>query len=72
MKNLNNLINEDPIISSISSLKNRVKNIESVSGRSKRTMQMRDEIRRLEGLREYSEVRTNPSYRSLFRDGLES
>ena len=72
MKNLNNLINEDPIISSISSLKNRVKNIESVSGHSKRTMQMRDEIRRLEELLEYSEVRTNPSYRSLFQDGLES
>jgi hypothetical protein len=72
MKNPDILINDDPINSSISGLRKKVQNIESVSGHSKRTMQLRDQIRRLEALLEYSEIRTNSSYRSLFREELES
>ena len=69
MKNSDRPISRYPTASSISDLKQKVNNIESVSGRSNRTMLLRDEIRRLEALLEYSKVRTNPSYRFLFRDG---
>ena len=71
MKNFDRPSSIYPIESSILDLKKRVNNIESVSGRSKRTLQLRDEIRRLEALLEYGKVRTNPSYRSLFREGCE-
>ncbi len=57
---------------SISSLRQKVNNIESVSGPSKRTLQLRDEISRLEALLEYSEVKARPSYRYLFLDAVES
>jgi len=72
MKNSARPISRYPTASSISDLKQQVNNIESVSGRSKRTMLLRDEIRRLEALLEYGKVRINPSYRFLFRDGCES
>ena len=72
MKNLTYLVVEDPASNSISNLRKKVRNIESTSGPSKRTMQMRDEIMRLESLLEYREVRTNPSYKSFFRNELES
>ena len=59
---------EDELTRSISSLKKRVGNIESVTGHSACTVQMRNEISRLEALLVYADVRTNPKYREFFRD----
>lgn len=54
------------IADSISSLRKRVANIEAVSGQSQRTIQLRDEIKRLESLSVYDNVRTDPTYRDYF------
>ena len=53
---------------SIPGLRKKVNNIESINGRSTQTLQLRDEIRRLEALLTYSNVRTNPTYATLFQD----
>ncbi len=54
------------IADSISSLRRRVAGIEAVSGRSRRTIQLRDEIQRLESLSVYENVKTDPTYRDCF------
>jgi hypothetical protein len=59
LKNLNTFINEDHIFSSISQLRNEVYKIESVSGRSLRTIKLRDEIARLEDQLSYSKNQAN-------------
>ena len=59
LKNLNTFINEDHIFSSISQLRNEVYKIESVSGRSLRTIKLRDEITRLEDQLSYSKNQAN-------------
>jgi hypothetical protein len=66
MRNLNILATEDEITSPISSPRNKVKNIVSLSRQSLRTNQMHDEIRRLEALSVYVEVRINPLYKEFF------
>jgi len=59
LKNLNTYINEDHIFSSISQLRNEVFKIESVSGRSLRTIKLRNEIARLEDQLSYSKNQAN-------------
>ncbi len=52
--NLNTSINEDQLSSSISQLSNEVNKIESASGRSLRTIKMRNEIAMLKDQIRYS------------------
>ena len=59
LKNLNTFINEDHLFSSISQLRNEVYKIESVSGRSLRTIKLRGEIARLEDQLSYSKNQAN-------------
>jgi hypothetical protein len=59
---------EDEISDLISSLIHKVSNIESVTGRSFCTLQLRNEISRLEALMTYADVRANPRYQEFFRD----
>ena len=68
MRDCNTELSEDELTRSISSLKKKVGNIESVTGHSFCTVQMRNEISRLEALLVYADVRTNPKYREFFRD----
>lgn len=48
LNNLNTDVNEDQLLSSISNLSDEVYKIESVSGRSLRTIKMRNEIAMLQ------------------------
>ncbi len=59
LKNLNTSINEDQLSSSISQLSNEVNKIESASGRSLRTIKMRNEIAMLEDQISYSKNQAN-------------
>ncbi len=59
LKNLNTSVNEDQIFSSISQLRNEVYKIESASGRSLRTIKLRNEIARLEDQLSYSKNQAN-------------
>jgi len=59
---------EDEITSLISSLMQKLSNIESLNGRSFCTLQLRNEISRLEALMAYADVRANPRYREFFSD----
>jgi hypothetical protein len=59
MMNQNSFNIEGDIVSSISKLKERVSSIESICGRSLRTIQMSDEISRREALVVYNDVRTS-------------
>ena len=59
LKNLNTYINEDQLMSSISQLRNEIFKIESVSGRSLRTIKLRNEIARLENQLSYSKNQAN-------------
>jgi hypothetical protein len=59
LKNLNASINEDDIFSSISQLSNEVNKIESASGRSLRTIKLRNEIEKLEDQLSYSKNQAN-------------
>jgi len=68
MRNLNILATEDEITSPISSPREKVKNIVSLSGQSSYANQMHDEIRRLEALSVYVEVRAKPLYKEFFRN----
>ncbi len=68
MRNFSIPDSEDEITSLIASLVQKVSNIESVTGRSFCTLQLRNEISRLEALMAYADVRSNPRYREFFRD----
>jgi hypothetical protein len=68
MRNLNILATEDEITSPTSSPRTKAKNIVSLSSQSLPTNQMHDEIRRLEALSVYAEVRINPLYKEFFRN----
>jgi len=68
MKNFSIPDGEDEITSLISSLMHKLNNIESVTGRSFCTLQLRNEISRLEALMAYADVRANPRYQEFFRD----
>lgn len=68
MENCSTMKPDNQETDSISGLRKKVKNIESSSGHSTQTLQLRDEIRRLEALLTYSNVRTNPTYANLFQD----
>ncbi len=59
LKNLNTSVNEDHIFSSISQLRHEVYKIESVSGRSLRTIKLRNEIAGLEDQLSYSKNQAN-------------
>ena len=59
LKNLNTSVNEDHISNSISQLRNEVFKIESVSGRSLRTIKLRNEITKLEDQLSYSRNQAN-------------
>ena len=59
LKNLNTYINEDQLLSSISQLSNEVNKIESASGRSLRTIKMRNEIAMMKDQIRYSENQAN-------------
>ncbi len=67
LNNLNTYINEDHLLSSIKRLSNEANKIESVSGRSLRTIKIRNEIARLEGQLAYSKnqasLRTKQFYK---------
>ncbi len=54
LRNLNTYIDEDHLMRSISQLSNEVDKIESVSGRSLRTINLRNEIAKLEDQLSYS------------------
>ena len=58
-KNLNTYINEDHLLNSISQLSSEANKIESVSGRSLRTIILRNEIARLEDQLSYSKNQAN-------------
>lgn len=64
INNLYYLSDDEKISDLISNLKRKVKNIESVSGPSIRTMQLREEIARLESLQDYTD-NTSPHFLSL-------
>ena len=59
LNNLNTYINEDHLLSSIKRLSNEANKIESVSGRSLRTIKMRNEITKLEDQLSYSKNQAN-------------
>ena len=59
LKNLNTSVNEDHIFSSISQIREEVYKIESISGRSLRTIKLRNEIARLEDQLSYSKKQSN-------------
>ncbi len=59
LKNLNTSVNEAHISSTISQLRKEVFKIESVSGRSVRTIKLRNEIAKLEDLLSYSKDQSN-------------
>ena len=59
LRNLNTYIDEDRLMRSISQLSNEIDNIESVSGRSLRTNEMRNEIAKLEDQLSYSKNQAN-------------
>lgn len=59
LENLDTSVNEDEIFSSISQLRKQVYKIESVSGRSLRTIKLRNEIARLEDQLSYSKKQSN-------------
>ena len=59
LQNLNTSVNEDHIFSTISQLRKEVFKIESVSGRSLRTIKLRDEIAKLENQLSYSKNQSN-------------
>ncbi len=67
LRNLNTYIDEDRLMSSITQLRNEVYKIESVSGRSRRTIKLRNEITRLEDQLSYSKnqvsIRTRQYYK---------
>lgn len=72
LRNLNTYIDEDRLIRSISQLRNEVYKIESVSGRSRRTNKMRNEIAWLEDQLSYSKdqgvLRTRQYYKTKSED----
>ncbi len=59
LRNLNTYIDEDHLMRSISQLNNEVDKIESVSGRSLRTINLRNEIAKLEDQLSYSKNQAN-------------
>jgi len=59
LRNLNTYIDEDRLIRSISQLRKEVYKIESVSGRSLRTIKFRNEIAKLEDQLSYSKNQAN-------------
>lgn len=59
LKNLNTSVDEDHIFSTISHLRKEVFKIESVSGRSLRTIKLRNEIAKLEDQISYSRSQFN-------------
>jgi len=59
LRNLNTYIDEDRLFRSISQLRNEVYKIESVSGRSLRTIKLRNEIVRLEDQLSYCKNQAN-------------
>lgn len=59
LRNLNTYIDEGRLMRSISQLRNEVFTIESVSGRSRRTIKLRSEIARLEDQLSYSKNQAN-------------
>ena len=59
LRNLNTYIDEEGILRSISQLSNEVDKIESASGRSQRTIKMRNEIGKLEDQLSYSKNQSN-------------
>ncbi len=59
---------EDEIAGSISTLVKDIDDIESESRLSLRALQMRCEIARLQALRVYAGVRSNPFYKEYFAD----
>ncbi len=59
LRNLNTYIDEDRLMRSISQLSNEVSQIESVSGRSLRTITLQNEIARLEDQLSYSKNQAN-------------
>ena len=59
IQNLNTCLNEDQISNSISQLSGQVKQIESVSGPSLRTIKLRNEIEKLEDKLAYCRAQAN-------------
>ena len=55
VKGLNTYINEDQLMGSIEQLNSEVNKIESISGRSLHTLQMRSEIAKLEDRLSYTQ-----------------
>jgi hypothetical protein len=68
MKRIDAFASEDELVESLHRLRQKVNNIESVSGRSLHTTRMRNEISRLEALQVYAGVRVRPAYRDFFQD----
>ena len=72
LRNLNTYIDQDRLMRSISQLRNEVLKIESVSGRSRRTNKMRNEIEKLEDQLSYSKnqanLRTRQYYKTKYED----
>ncbi len=72
LRNLNTYIDEDRLMRSISQLHNEVYKIESVSGRSRRTNKLRNEIAKLEDQLSYSKnqgnIRTRQYYKTKSED----
>jgi hypothetical protein len=57
--NLDTHIDEDPLMRSISQLRNELDKIESVSGRSQRTNKMRIEVQKMEDQLSYCKNQSN-------------
>ncbi len=72
LRNLNTYIDEDRLMRSISQLSNEIDKIQSVSGPSLRTMNMRSEIAKLEDQLSYSKhqaiLRTQQYYKTKSED----
>ena len=65
LRDLNTSVNENHIFSTISQLRKEVYKIESVSGRSLRTIKLRNEIATLEEQLSYSKIQSNLRTRQI-------
>ena len=67
LRNLNTYIDEDRLKRSISELRKEVYKVESVSGRSRRTIKLRNEIAMLEDQIAYSKNQANLLTRQYYK-----
>ena len=65
LRDLNTSVNENHIFSTINQLRKEVYKIESVSGRSLRTIKLRNEIAKLEEQLSYSKIQSNLRTRQI-------